>query len=78
MNVEDKQMEYLEIIEHINPKTRDCLMRRYTKGGEPYFYRPRSDLLLRLSRETGEDVESVLNMLFKLRDFYLRTQSPTK
>lgn len=65
-------MHYRELDRYLQKNTVTCLKRRWTKGGHPYYYKPRTDLLIRLSKLTGEDMESVQNMLFELRDLYLR------
>ena len=69
-------MHYRELNRHLQGASRLCLKRRRTALGKPYYYRPRVDLLERLSKVTGESMEDVQNMLYQLRDFYLKN-SPT-
>lgn len=52
--------------------SRRALLRKKTKWGRPYFYRPRSNLLQRLSRETGLTVGQVFNQLMIERQYFLK------
>lgn len=47
------------------------MKKRKRRNGDPYQYRPRYDLLQRLSRETGMPLETVLDELIKERDYLL-------
>ena len=68
-------MHYRELGTYLQAPSKKCLKRRRTQSGKPYYYRPRVDLLKRLSEVTGEDIEEVQNMLYQLRDFYLKNSS---
>lgn len=63
---------YRELYPYLGATTKKCLKRRVTRSGRPYYWRPRVDLLKRLACLTGLNIEQIQNMLYQLRDFYLK------
>lgn len=56
----------------LSTRSRRAIVREKTKWGRPYYYRPRANLMMRLSRETGMTVGQVYNQLMVERLYLLR------
>jgi hypothetical protein len=61
------------IYTRLQTQSRRAFLRVKTRYGRPYDYRPRGDLLERLSRELGWSKEQVLDKIVEEREFLLRT-----
>jgi hypothetical protein len=57
----------------LGTKSKRALARQKTSWGNLYTYRPRGDLLERLSRETGLSIKEVTTQLHKERYEILRS-----
>lgn len=57
--------EYL-IFTKLTQKSRNALSRKTKKGGKPYNYIPRGNLIARLSKELSITKEAVYNILIAL------------
>ena len=55
--------------------SRRAIVKTKTRSGQPYYYRPRGDLLQRLSAESGLPVPQVLERLMEDRAELLRLRS---
>ncbi|WP_293303247.1 MULTISPECIES: hypothetical protein [unclassified Microcoleus] len=51
-----------------------ALLKETGKWGRPYKYRPRGNLLVRLSKETGMSVEDVKKQLSRERRYFLKSK----
>jgi hypothetical protein len=69
-------MTDLILYSRLQTKSRRALLKVRGRFGRPYFYRPRGDLLQRLSRETGLSIEQVYVQLFREREILLRDILP--
>lgn len=49
--------------------SRRAIRKTKTSFGRTYFYKPKGNLLNRLSKETGLDIEAVYNQLMKERAY---------
>jgi hypothetical protein len=47
------------------------MLRERSSFDRPYYYRPRGDLLIRLSKETGMPIEAVLFQIARERQYLL-------
>ncbi|MBD2090376.1 hypothetical protein H6F67_10970 [Microcoleus sp. FACHB-1515] len=52
--------------------SRRAILRRTKKFGHPYTYKPRGDLIIRLSRQTGLTYAEVFSQLLREREELLR------
>jgi hypothetical protein len=66
-------MELL-LYERLSTRSRRALLRAKKQFGKTYHYSPRSDLLDRLSQETGMSIEQVYQQLKRERAYLLRSQ----
>jgi hypothetical protein len=64
----------LELYFKLGTCSRRAISKKTKKGGKPYNYRPRGDLLHRLSEETGKSLEDVLKQLERERALILERQ----
>jgi hypothetical protein len=51
--------------------SRRAMLKEKSRFGRPYTYRPRGNLLVRLSKETGMPVEEVLSQIGRERQHFL-------
>ncbi|MBD2040186.1 hypothetical protein [Microcoleus sp. FACHB-672] len=58
--------EFMQLYSRLSTRSRRAISRR-TWHGRPYDYRPRGDLLVRLSKETGLSISGVYEQLQKER-----------
>ncbi|MGG6293800.1 hypothetical protein ACQ4M4_05190 [Leptolyngbya sp. AN02str] len=54
--------------------SRRAIARTHKRFGHPYIYRPRGNLLQRLSRETGMTVDQVYRQLLREREELIRSR----
>lgn len=60
-------MTDLILYPRLSTRSRRAIVKTKKRHGQEYVYNPRGDLLLRLSQETGLDMEAVYNQLLKER-----------
>lgn len=53
-------------------RSRRAMQKTKKRGGRPYVYNPRGDLLTRLSEETGMSKDEVYNQLHREREVILK------
>ena len=55
----------------MSTRSRRAMLRKKTRHGRPYEYKPRITLLTRLSAELGMSIEEVLDQIVREREFLL-------
>jgi transposase len=60
----------------LSTRSRRALLKTKKSWGRPYYYSPRGNLLERLSRETGMNLEEVYQQLMRERKFFLDLTDP--
>lgn len=63
------------LYQKLSSRSRRAMKRTRDRHGRPYEYRPRGNLLDRLSRETGLSLSAVYDQLMKERRELLRNNS---
>lgn len=64
----------LELFPRLSTRSRRAILKTKKKYGHPYTYKPRGDLLERLSQETGKSKEAVYMQLMEEREFLLKNR----
>lgn len=64
--------ETLAVVESLSRRTRKCMIRKKWRWGKEYFYRPRSNLVRRISLEFNCSESEALSLLDDARKFVLK------
>jgi len=65
----------LELYFRLGTFSKRAMLKTKARFGRDYVYRPRGDLLKRLSSETGRSIEDVYQQLQREREYLLRMSS---
>ncbi len=56
----------------LHRESRSAMLRTKTRWGKPYYYRPRGNLLRRISKTLNISLEEAYDMLLKEREYLLQ------
>jgi hypothetical protein len=62
----------LELYFRLGTSSKRAMLKTKGRFGRDYVYRPRGDLLKRLSSETGRPIEAIYHQLQREREYLLR------
>jgi hypothetical protein len=60
----------------LHRKSKSAMLRTKTRWGKAYQYRPRGNLLRRISKTLGISLEEAYDMLIKEREYLLKNNNP--